>query len=166
VDLIAEGIDVAIRFGPVKDPNLIVRKIADGEQLVVASPDYLRARGTPTKPGQLRGHDCIVGFAGEFSPTRTWPLRTGGTVPVRGRMACNEIGLAARAVRRGLGLALLPEAMVAADLARGDLVPVLRDDVGQDAPISIVYADREYIQPKVRAFVDRAVPALRERFAG
>jgi LysR family transcriptional activator of dmlA len=166
VDLIAEGIDVAIRFGPVKDTNLIVRKVANGRQIVVASPEYLDARGVPTRPSHLKDHDCIVGFAGEFAPTRTWPLLAGGAVPVGGRLACNEIRLAARAARRGQGLALLPLPIVSDDLERGTLIHVLGDAVGQDSPVSIVYADREYIQPKVRAFVDRAVPVLREAFGG
>ena len=164
VDLIAEGVDVAIRFGPVKDPNLIVRKVADGRQIVVAAPDYIEARGLPTRPTELTDHDCIVGFAGEFSPTRTWPLLDGGAVPVGGRLACNELRLVARAARRGLGLALLPLPLVTDDLDRGTLVRALDDSVGQDAPVSIVYADREFIQPKVRAFVDRAVPVLQDAF--
>lgn len=166
VDLIAEGVDVAIRFGPVKDPKLIVRKVADGRQLVVAAPAYIQARGRPTRPAELKDHDCIIGFAGELSPARTWPLLAGGAVPVGGRLACNELRLAVRAARRGLGLALLPLPMVSDDLDRGTLVRVLDDSVGQDAPVSIVYADREYIQPKVRAFVDRAVPVLRAAFGG
>lgn len=166
VDLIAEGVDVAIRFGPVKDPNLIVRKVANGRQIVVAAPEYIEDRGLPIRPSQLKDHDCIAGFAGDFSPTREWPLLAGGTVSVGGRLACNEIQLMVRGARRGLGLALLPLALVSDDLERGTLVPMLEDSVGQDAPVSIVFADREYIQPKVRAFVDRAVPALRARFGG
>lgn len=164
VDLIGEGVDVAVRFGTVRDPNLIVRKVASGRRVVVGSPDYLRRRGHPADPAELREHDCVVDFGGDFAPRRTWPLLAGGAVEVTGPLAGNATRLLAQAARSGLGLALLPWPLVADDVRSGALIVVLESSVGADASASLVYADREYIDPKVRVFVDRAVPVLEAAF--
>lgn len=160
VDLLSEGVDVAIRIGPVKDQNLIARRLHTDRLVAVASPTYLKWRGTPNTPEDLANHNCIVGFAGEWTPSKAWPLLDGGTVPVSGRLSANEIELAMKAVFEGIGIALLPSAVAADHLRGGQLVPVLTDTVGAEMPISLVYADREFIDPKVRIFVDRAVEVI------
>ncbi len=165
VDLVAGGVDVAVRFGTVRDPNLIVRKVAAGRRVVVGTPAYLDARGRPSKAADLARHECIVGFAGEWSPTRTWPLLDGSRVRVGGRLAGNQITLSHRAALGGLGLALLPVDLVGSDVSAGRLEVVLEDTVGSDASVSVVYADREFIDPQVRVFVDRAVPVIEKHFA-
>jgi len=162
VDLLAEGLDVAMRIGEIKDPELIARKVHSDRSLVVASPAYLDWRGTPSKIADLKKHDCIVGFSGEWVPAKSWPLMSGGTVRISGRLAANEIGLARNAALEGLGLALLPSAVVAGELEEGKLVPVLLEQVGKEIPVSLVFADRDYIEPKVRIFVDRAVKVISE----
>ena len=165
VDLIGEGVDVALRFGLVRDPNLIVRKVAAGKCHVMASPAYLALHGTPRQARDLASHTCLVGFAGDFSPQRSWPLLGGGGVQVGGRLAANDLEVLAAAARAGVGLALLPDAAVAASVESGDLIVVLEGVVEADASISLVYADREFIDPKVRVFVDRAVVLLRQRLS-
>jgi DNA-binding transcriptional LysR family regulator len=156
VDLLAEGVDVAIRIGEIKDQNLIARRVHSDRTLVVATPEFLNSFGTPTHAKELAKFDCIVGFSGDWAPSRRWPLTSGGTIPVGGRLAANEIELVLSAAKRNLGLALLPSAVVAPDINAGTLIPVLVDEVGVEIPISLVYADREYIDPKIRIFVDRA----------
>jgi DNA-binding transcriptional LysR family regulator len=160
VDLVAEGIDVAVRFGPVDDAALIVRRLWVGDSIAVASPSYLARHGEPSQPKQLADHECIVGFAGTWAPRRAWPRIGGGEVAVGGRLTGNDVGLARDAAVAGLGIALLPRIIVADQLRDGSLVHVLRNMVGRDDPASIVYADREFIEPKVRAFVDRAAELL------
>jgi DNA-binding transcriptional LysR family regulator len=165
VDLIQEGVDVAVRFGQVKDPNVIARRVGTGRRVVVGSPGYLAEHGHPTKPAQLREHACMVDFGGDALPRRSWPTLAGGSVKVKGPLTANDLSLALHAAKGGLGLALIPEALVSEELATGSLVVVLEDSVGADAGVSVVYADREYIEPKVRVFVDRAVAILSKRFA-
>lgn len=160
VDLIREGVDVAVRFGPVRDPNLIVRRVFEGRRVVVGAPAYLARHGVPTTASDLQHHACLVDFAGDFVPSPSWPLLEGGSVKVDGPIAANDLPLVARAACAGLGLAFLPRAVIAKPIERGELTVVLEDIVGGDASCSVVYADREYIEPKVRAFVDRAVTAL------
>ena len=164
VDLIGEGVDVGLRVGPVTDPGLIVRRIASSRRLVVGSSAYLRAHGVPTTPADLADHACIRGFAGDLGPQRTWPQLDGGEVEVSGPLAADQMHLARRAARAGLGLAFLPWIAIHRDVHDGRLTPVLLDSVGIDHPVSLVFADREYIEPKVRVFVDRAVPALKSAF--
>lgn len=155
VELIAEGIDVAVRFGPVQDINLIARRVDVGvDRIVVASPDYLEGMGRPRSPEDLSEHQCLG------ARKSAWPLRAGGRVPVSGRISASESRLLHKASLAGLGLALLPVPLVYEDLNSGALDPVLRDVLGDTAQVRIVFADREYIAPKVRVFIDRAVPAL------
>ncbi|WP_422378568.1 LysR family transcriptional regulator [Roseibium sp.] len=162
VDLLSEGVDVAIRVGPVQDQNLIARLLHTDRLVAAASPTYLRRHGHPVQPEDLADHNCIVGFAGAWTPTRTWPRRDGGTVQVGGRLSANEIELVLEAALEGIGIALLPSAVGAEHFRSGGLEPLLTDTVGTDLPISIVYADKAFIDPKVRTFVDRAVQAIQK----
>ncbi len=160
VDLIAEGVNVAVRIGPVKDQNLIARRIHTDRLVAVASPGYLSACGTPSSPDELAAHNCIVGFAGEWTPSRTWPLLNGGDIPISGRLSANEVELVLNATLKGIGIALLPSAIVSSHLRKGTLVAVLPDEVGAEIPVNLVYADREFVDPKIRTFVDRAVTVI------
>ena len=160
VDLLADGVDVAMRIGPVKDQDLIARLIHTDRLIVVASPDYLTRAGRPSKASDLRSHCCLMGFAGEWSANKKWPRWSGGTLDVDGHLAANDIGLLRQACLDGLGCALIASAVVAEDIEAGRLVPILLDQIGAELPISLVYVDREYIDPKVREFVDRAVDII------
>lgn len=160
VDLLSEGVDVAMRIGPVADQNLIARRLHTDRLIVVAAPDYLKRMGTPQRAAELSKHSCIVGFSGGWTPNTAWPRWAGGTVTVAGRLSANEIGLIREAALDGLGCALMASAIVADDIRAGRLVPLLLDQVGAELPISLVYADREFIDPKVREFVDRAVEVV------
>lgn len=160
VDLLSEGVDVAVRIGKISDHNLIARRLHSDRSVVVASPDYLKRHGTPETSEDLAAHDCIVGFAGDWSPGRVWPLLEGGFVRVKGRLAANEIGLMRQAALDGLGLALLPSAIIAEELHDTRLIAILMDQVGAELPVSLVFADREFVDPKIREFVDRAVQAI------
>lgn len=162
VDLLSEGVDVAIRIGPVEDQNLIARWLHTDRLVAAASPAYLERHGSPAHPEDLSNHTCIVGFAGAWTPARSWPLRNGGSIPVGGRFSANEIDHMLEAALNGIGIALLPSATVADRFRSGALRPLLTADVGTDLPVSIVYADKAYIEPKVRVFVDRAVDAIRQ----
>lgn len=163
VDLLSEGVDVAMRIGPVQDQDLIARKLHTDRLIVVASPEYLERMGTPKRASELSKMTCIVGFSGGWTPNNAWPLWKGGTVSVGGRLSANEISLIREAAIEGLGCALIASAIVVEDISAGRLVPVLLDEVGAELPISLVYADREFVDPKVREFVDRAVEVVEKQ---
>jgi len=156
VDLIGEGIDVAIRFGNVANESLVTRKLSGTTSLLCASPAYLQRRGTPRTPKQLAQHDCIVGFAGERIPALTWPLLSGGSIRVPARFCAEGIDLRVAAAERGLGIALIPHALVAEQMRTGQLLPVLEDQVGVDTPMNLVFVDRNLMPPGMRLFIDRA----------
>ncbi len=160
VDLLGEGVDVAMRIGVVKDQDLVARYLHSDRLIVVASPSYLATVGVPGRALDLARQNCIVGVFGDWTPNAKWPLWSGGTISVRGRLHANEIDLVREAAIEGLGFALIASAVVADDVNEGRLVPVLLDEVGAELPVSLVYADREYIDPKVRKFVDRAAEVI------
>jgi DNA-binding transcriptional LysR family regulator len=162
VDLVAEGIDVAVRIGTVNGESLVARRLWSTRSFPVASPEYLERRGTPRRPNELAKHDCIVGFAGEQTPQRTWPRLDGGSVPVGVRFASSGIDLRIAAAERGLGIALLPQLPIAEQLRDGRLVPVLDGVVGLEIPMSLVFAEREFMPPRMRLFIDRAIEFFRD----
>jgi len=157
VDLVAEGIDVAIRFGRISNESLVVHHLWSTHSMPVASPAYLQRRGIPRDAEALIEHDCIVGFGGGANPVRTWPLLNGGSTPVSARFATSGLGLTISAAERGLGLALLPRRAVHRQLREGSLVSVLEDIVGSETPLNLVFVDREFMPPPMRLFIDRAI---------
>ncbi len=161
VDLVSEGIDVAVRFGTVTDDSLIARRLWTSRSIAVASPGYLDARGTPLDLAALAEHDSVVGFAGESTPARAWPLLAGGTVPVEARLASNDVGVQLDAALRGVGIALLPQGLVRSQLQSGLLCSVLEETLGGPVPANLVFVDREFSPPQLRAFIERAVEYFR-----
>lgn len=155
VDLVAEGFDVVIRAGtgPIPD-GLIARRLAQMPTRAWASPAYLARRGVPTSPAELTQHELLLGFVEGVRPATHWPLADGGRLRVAGRLASNDLSALAEACKAGLGIALLPDALVE---GVGGLVQVLPDDLGSDGALSAVYAERTFMPPAVRAFVDHLV---------
>lgn len=157
VDLIGSGYDVAIRAGTLVDPGLVCRTLVRTRLMALAAPACLHARGAPQTADDLTRHACIVGFAQGLRPATHWPLLDGGQVRVQAVLAANDIEVQRQAAVRGLGVALLPDRAVAADLAAGRLVPVLPTEVGGTSTLAVVYPERRYLAPAVRAFVDHVV---------
>lgn len=122
VDLIAEGFDCAIRVGYLKDSNLIARRVGPIHGMLVASPDYIKAHGSPETPEELSAHQALM------QGTETWQLTDGNkivTVQPQGRFkADNGIALTAAAAA-GLGIGWLPNCLTHDYLASGALVPVM-----------------------------------------
>ena len=152
VDLVGEDIDVSIRAGRVLDPSLYARRIMSSEVRVMAAPSYLQEHGTPTL--ETLSEHVLLRHTDQGRPMRTWPLRRGGQVQISGKLVSNDLSLLRRACMDGMGLALLPEAFT-----DGALVPVL-PQVGATTHVSLVYAERQYQSPRVRAFIDHVVAAL------
>jgi DNA-binding transcriptional LysR family regulator len=154
LDLVDEGFDVALRYGAIEDTSLIARTLATTTEIAVAAPDYLERRGGPTSAAGLAEHNCVIGYTGSNVPDLKWPLLDGGWVHVSGDLMTNHDGLRLEAAARGLGIALVIESVAAELLASGGLVRVLPEVVGRRNHARLVYREREFIDPKVRAFVD------------
>jgi DNA-binding transcriptional LysR family regulator len=156
VDLRRDGFDVALRASAELEPGLVVRTLARTKVLAVASPKYLAKRGIPRTAKDLRDHRCLMSFARGELPQSSWPLGR-GAVHVEGAFACNDARLLLMAAKRGLGIALLPSLIIGDEIERGRLVQVLPGLVEVEHQIALVYPEREFLPPQVRAFVDAVV---------
>lgn len=164
VDLLDEGMDLAVRIGPLPDSSLVARPVGETRRLVCASPDYLAARGEPRHPAQLESHDCVRFTALEGASE--WGFEDQGRavrVPVRGVLTTNQVEAALDACVKGLGCGRFLGYQAAAALREGRLVRILREFEPVAAPIHIVYPHSRLLSSRLRAFNDWAVPRLRER---
>jgi DNA-binding transcriptional LysR family regulator len=162
VDLVEEGFDLAIRIGALSDSRLVARRLGDSRRLLVASPAYLRAQGTPRRPADLVAHAALVLEVGTM--TARWALQRRGasaTVRVRARLRSNNALGLLDACRAGVGIALLPQFIVGADLEAGRLVRVLPSWTAAEQGIFAIYPGNRFIPAKVRAFVDFVEEILR-----
>ncbi len=159
VDLVAEGFDAAIRLGMLDDSNLVARRIATFGGNLVASPAYLARRGTPRTPDDLLVHDAINRVNDE------WPLLHDGRViriHPRARFTADNGAALVPAALAGLGIALLPDFLIAGHLASGALVAVLPDYPMPEAGVYVVRPPGGSASCKVRVLIDILV----EKFAG
>lgn len=155
IDLVEEGIDVAVRFGRLSDSSLVARRLAGSPVAVVASPAYLESRGVPQHPNELTGHHCL--HYTYLSTGNEWVFPSpGGEIRVRiaGRFRTNN-GYALRdAMLSGHGIAVMPLVFIQEELTRGAAVPVLQDFTAAPLPVSAVYPSGRFVSAKVRTFVD------------
>jgi DNA-binding transcriptional LysR family regulator len=161
-DLVAEGADVAIRLGELDDSVFGARKLETLERMLVASPGYLRARGTPKRPADLAAHDCIFG-PGNFGRD-SWSFSRGGaeiSVDVRGRIHTNSGPGAFASVMAGLGIAMVSTVMAGPEIKQGMLVPLLRGYRLSPVEVHAVFPGGPHPSTKVRALVDFLVEELK-----
>ncbi|MEM7101399.1 MAG: LysR family transcriptional regulator [Pseudomonadota bacterium] len=155
VDLVDEGLDVALRVGNLPDSSLIAKGLGDVRLVIIGSPSYLSSAGKPKSPIDLKNHNCIVDTIAIFK--NRWPMKVGGkrrNVVVSGNVTVNNGEIARDLAAQGVGLALLPEFFVLDQLKQGDLVEVLRGKVDSQVGFYAVYPQSRHVTPKVRAFVD------------
>jgi DNA-binding transcriptional LysR family regulator len=155
VNIVEEGIDLAIRIGELDDSRLVSRRLGEVHLIACASPGYLAARGTPRHPSDLVDHDCVRDR--NFRRGTKWPFAKGEQrqdIDIRGRLIVNGIMACHRATLAGAGIGLLAAYMVEDELSRGTLVRVLDDYQSSALPISAVYPHRQYLAAKVKTFVD------------
>jgi DNA-binding transcriptional LysR family regulator len=129
----------------------IARPVGSFRVITAASPRYLRARGRPKTPAQLRGHDCLSFLHGD-GPLR-WPFRGMAPLPVQGRLHAASGFALTRAAVAGLGIVHLFEPFLREPLASGALVPVLEDFEPDPFPIVVAYPDRR-LPSRTRAFIE------------
>lgn len=163
LNLVGQRIDVAFRTGTLEDSSLIARQLGQGQRLICGSPAYLGAAGIPRSPSDLGKHAAIV--HGDSIEGATWTLAgPKGKVVVRlkARLAVDSMAFVLKAAVAGLGLALVPEAIAAADLRSGRLKPVLeawRPPVGG---MHLVYPSNRNLSAATRAFIDFVIDRTRK----
>jgi DNA-binding transcriptional LysR family regulator len=164
VDLVEEGVDLAIRIGELQDSSLIARRLAPNRRVMCASPHYLARHGVPTAPADLAAHDCLIYKQQNRS---VWRLRNAGRIheiKVSGSLVANNADALHVAALGGVGLTILPIWLAGRDIQRGALKIVLADyqvsPGALDTNIYAVFPHSRHLSAKVRAFVD----FLRQRF--
>lgn len=156
VDLVSEPFDVAIRIGALADSSLIARQLASLPGYLYASPRYLENAGEPEHPSELAEHQCI-----RLNKSESWKLTKEGEaveVNVSGRFVVNNAAMIRRLAMLDRGILLLPEAIVADELAKGSLQRVLPEWQGAPVPVYALTETR-LLPAKTQRFID----FLRER---
>ncbi|MGD9805071.1 MAG: LysR family transcriptional regulator [Hyphomicrobiaceae bacterium] len=159
--LIDEGIDAAVRIGPLPDSSLMARRIGTVRRLLVASPRYLARHGTLTAPAELRQH-AVISFTG-LGASHEWRFSDAGkakSIRVEPRLQVNDAVAALTAAEAGEGIAMALSYMVADKVQKGKLVTVLDGMMPANLPVHLVHAQGRLMAPKLRAFIDFAVPRL------
>jgi DNA-binding transcriptional LysR family regulator len=157
VDLIDEGVDVAIRSGQLPDSRIMVRTLRPFQMLLCASPAYLTRYGTPKCPRNLSAHVGIGFRYPNSGKLQDWPLvfpQGEPEVRVRHILTCNNMEALRGGVLRGLGIGCMPDFLAAASLKTGELVPLLVDHLDAPGQFNLIWPSSRHLSPKVRVFVD------------
>lgn len=164
IDLIEEGVDLAVRIGHLADSSLIARRLFAARTVLCASPGYVDRHGMPQTPGDLRNHQCLV-YGNLADPTK-WVCRDQHgkrhRVDVTAAMTATSGDFLSAAAAQGLGIAMQPTFIAGDAISRGELVPVLTDYEWPVSPAYAVYPPTRHLSYRVRRFIDFLV----EHFAG
>jgi len=163
IDVVAEGYDVVIRVGHIRDSSLVARAFTRSRSVVVASPEYLRQHGTPKKASELEQHHCIA-YSLLPNPL-TWEFRKGDEqvqVHLSARALCNNAETMVALTRGGIGITRIPLFNCESEVDEGSLKIILDDYEYPEFAVYAVYPHRQYLTAKVRVFVDYLV----ESFSG
>nr|WP_253959010.1 LysR family transcriptional regulator [Paraburkholderia fungorum] len=163
-DMVEDGIDLAIRVGPVNDPDAIVRRVASTPLVCVGSRRYFEQRGMPKTPAELVDHNCLV-YRGLTEPTH-WPFvgpEGRFSVSVRGNLSSNSIETIRAGVLAGVGVGLFARISLADDLRHPDVVTVLDEFIGDARDISLIWPRRRFVPARVRQVTDFFAEAIPRR---
>jgi DNA-binding transcriptional LysR family regulator len=169
VDLLEEGMDVAIRIGHLRDSSLVAVPLGTTRRVVCASPDYLTRNGEPARPADLAGHRCVR-FLG-VAPGSEWEFSDGGAgsgvlrMAIKGALATNQVDAALDACVKGLGCGVFLDYQVRQPLAAGTLTRILQAYEPAPIPVHVVYPHSRLLSARVRSLVDWLVPRLRQRLS-
>ncbi len=162
IDIIKEGIDVAIRIAPLKDSSLISRRIGDGRLVICASKEYVKKHGVPKTPSDLRNHNCIT-----FGSSN-WTFQKGRkeqTVKVKGDVRINYGEMLAQAVESDMGISILSLWLIHNQIKSSKVVTLLDDyELSNQPDIYLVYPEKNLIASKTRVFIDFIVDELKLPF--
>ena len=162
VDLIGEGYDLAFRMGELKDSTLIAKKLNLFQIKFYASPQYLKARGTPRSMAEIEKHD-LVGFSPGGTPLKLKFKGPGGAkkeIILRGRLNTNNMLSAKEAAIHGLGLAAIPDYLIGPEVEDKTLRLVCPEWSIAASTTHLVYPGQKFLTPRLRAFIDHITQTL------
>jgi len=167
VDLVDEGVDVAVRLAPLPDSGIVATRLGEVRKLVCASPSYVQSAGVPALPQDLKTHACIgdqdgdAGALWRFVDPAARRARH-FSVAIKPRLSLNSAGAAIDAAVRGHGVCSVLSYQVAEHLAAGRLVTLLNSFEPEPTPVSLVFHPVPRRNVTLRAFIDHATPRLRD----
>ena len=165
VDMVRDGVDLAVRIGQLRDSTLVARRVDQQGLVLCASAGYLAQRGTPRRVEDLSSHDAIVFRLPSSGRDRPWQFRQRGVavelMPMP-RLRVNETEGLLEALKLGLGICQVPDLLAHDDLANGELVELLPGLKPQSMPIHIVYPSNRLLPSRVKVVID-ALESLRKR---
>jgi len=157
IDLVQEGIDVAIRAGSLQDSSYVARKLLPMNFFITASPNYLAKMGTPSLPENIAEHHCLVFPRVGHNPN--WLFKTGDEiqeVAVQAKVLVTQSSAIKQLTLAGMGLSLLPDWLVSREIASGELVQLFNDRqvtaTNYNSAVWMLYPSREYLPLKVKVF--------------
>ena len=161
IDLVEDGVDIAIRVSGPPDSALVARKLAPERRIICAAPTYLEQHGTPQTPADLTQHNCL---SYSTLATNEWQFVSAkGVVSVaaRGNFEANGGEAMREMALAGVGLVRLATFLIGPDIRAGRLMPLLTEyERPEDSAVYAVYPHRRHLSPKVRAFVDFLVEKM------
>ena len=162
VNLVEQGVDLAIRMGRLADSTLGARYLGVNPWVLAAAPDYLRQAGTPKSPEDLAGHACLVysSVQGDDRWQFTSPDGEALSVSVKGPLRSNNLSAVLAACRAGMGLAVLPWYVARESVADGVIVPLLEHYALPSQEMHAVFPSPKLVPAKVKTFIDYLKEAL------
>ncbi|HBK04338.1 MAG TPA: LysR family transcriptional regulator [Acetobacteraceae bacterium] len=163
LNMIEDHVDIGLRVGDLQDFSLIAKKVGSVRRVVCASPAYLKRRGTPKTPDDLKDHDCIT-FENTLS-AQTWSLNVGKTekpFPIHSRLVVSTAEAATDAAVAGIGLTRMLDYQIAPQLRDGTLRLVLESFRSPPKPVHLIYEAGRHLPLKIRTFLDYASPRLKK----
>ena len=167
IDLVEEGVDLAVRLGRLADSSLVARRLGSSRRLLCATPAYLARHGVPQTPEDLTEHNCLLYLY--LSNGSEWVFKgVDGEIRVRvqGNFKANNAYSIREAVLASVGVALLPDWIVHDHVDRGEVTPLLPEFATQPLEINAVYPSGRHVSAKVRTLIDflqtefAAIPAF------
>jgi DNA-binding transcriptional LysR family regulator len=167
LDLVREGVDLAIRLAPLQDSSFTLRKVAEVRRVLCAAPAYLARRGAPETLRDLARHDCLLlRFPGSQQFRWSFDFRgEASAVLVEGPLDADDGDVLTQWALDGLGLVMKPLFEVAPYLADGRLVAVLPESEPQPVTLAVLYPTRRMLPPRANSFIELAVEELRRHLA-
>ncbi|MBJ7498605.1 MAG: LysR family transcriptional regulator [Sphingopyxis sp.] len=157
VDVIDEGFDAVIRTGEISDSRLMTRVIGTFRQHLVASPRYLKERGTPQTPADLLTHACLHHKFPSSGKLERWPLHADGNpldIELPTTVVASTIEPLLSLADQGIGIACLPDFAVARQIESGTLVPILEDHTANAGTFRLLWPSTRHASPKLTAFIE------------
>jgi DNA-binding transcriptional LysR family regulator len=163
-DMVEDRIDLAIRVGPVDDPDAVVKRVAGTPLVCVGSRRYFEQHGIPKTPAELVDHNCLL--YGGLVESANWPfVGPGGrfSVTVRGNLSSNSVETIRAGVLAGVGIGLFAKVSLADELRHPDVITILEEFISDVRDVSLIWPKRRFIPARVRRATDFFASALPQR---